>query len=50
MIYIKDHKTGYLWDQWEPSGKLLQESWAGFSGDFNVYRITTASSARQGTP
>ena len=33
MINVKDHKTGYLWDQWEHLGpkrrKLLQESWAG---------------------
>jgi len=33
MINIKDHKTGYLWDQWEHLGpkrrRLLQESWAG---------------------
>ena len=33
MINIKDHKTGYLWDQWEHLGPkrriLLQESWAG---------------------
>lgn len=37
MINIKDHKTGYLWDQWEHLGPkrrtLLQESWAGFFRD-----------------
>lgn len=37
MINIKDHKTGYLWDQWEHLGpkrrKLLQESWAGLFQD-----------------
>jgi hypothetical protein len=33
MTNVKDHKTGYLWDQWEHLGPkrriLLQESWAG---------------------
>jgi hypothetical protein len=37
MINIKDHKTGYLWDQWDHLGpkrrKLLQESWAGLFQD-----------------
>lgn len=33
MINIKDHKSGYLWDQWAHLGdkrrNLLEESWAG---------------------
>ena len=32
MISIKNHKAGYLWNQWEHLGpkrrKLLQEFWA----------------------